>query len=250
MAQVKFHPKRQATRRALVIGSFLLFPVILNFFSPYLIIESAASGIVNGSFILFGLLFLSSLFLGRLWCGWLCPGAGLQESCFAVNGRPARGGRWDWIKWGIWLPWIGLIAYAAISAGGYRSVQPLYMTENGISVTEPFQYITYYFVVGMIFVIPLTAGRRAFCHYVCWMAPFMILGRKLRNALNTPALRLQADTAACAACGRCTKECPMSLPVQQLVAVGRMEHTECILCGTCVDTCSRHVIRYRFSRGQ
>jgi ferredoxin-type protein NapH len=33
----------------------------------------AAKGIVNGSFISFTLMFLSALFLGRLWCGWACP---------------------------------------------------------------------------------------------------------------------------------------------------------------------------------
>ena len=46
-------------------------------------------------------------------------------------------------------------------------------------------------VVLMLIVLPtLLVGRRSFCHHLCWMAPFMILGRKLRNLLNTPALRL------------------------------------------------------------
>ena len=90
MAAVVRYPRRQSTRKAIIFGVFLLMPIILNFFSPYVIIDGAAQGIINGSFVLFGLLFLSSLFLGRLWCAWVCPAAGLQEACFSMNGRPAR----------------------------------------------------------------------------------------------------------------------------------------------------------------
>jgi polyferredoxin len=250
MAEVKRRSRRQATRRAVIFVAFLLFPVVLNFLSPYVIIDGAANGIINGSFVLFGLLFVSALFLGRLWCAWACPGAGMQEACFMINDKPARGGRLNWIKWGIWFPWLGAIALAAISAGGYKSVNLLYLTESGISVDEPAKYVIYYVVVGLVFVLALTTGRRGFCHYGCWMAPFLIIGRQIRNALNTPALRLQADADKCIECGRCTKGCPMSLAVQQMVLASAMENSECILCGSCVDICPKQAIRYTFSAGK
>ncbi len=245
------HPaRRQSVRKALILVAFLLFPVVINYLSPYLIMDSASQGVVNGSFIVFTSLFLSSLLLGRLWCGWACPGAGLQEACFAVNNRPARGGRLDWIKWGIWLPWLSLIAIAAASAGGYHAVNFLYLTDSGISVDRPQGYIIYYAVVGLVLVLSLTAGRRAFCHYGCWMAPFMIVGRKIRNLVKWPALRLRADAEKCIDCKRCTQNCPMSLDVNGLVHKETMEHSECILCGTCVDGCPQGVIRYSFAAGK
>jgi len=71
--------------------SFLLFPVTINYFSPYVIIDGASEGIVAGSFITFGTLFLGSLFFGRAFCGWVCPGAGLQEACFSISDKRARG---------------------------------------------------------------------------------------------------------------------------------------------------------------
>jgi polyferredoxin len=80
---------RQCIRRALILISFLLFPITLNYFSPYLIIDGASQGIINGSFVLFGLLFLSSLVLGRGWCGWVCPAGGLSATMFA-GWRPLR----------------------------------------------------------------------------------------------------------------------------------------------------------------
>lgn len=44
--------------------AFLLFPVVINYLSPYIIIDGAAAGIVNGSFLVFIGLFVSSLFVG------------------------------------------------------------------------------------------------------------------------------------------------------------------------------------------
>jgi len=241
---------RQRVRQALIIFSFLLFPVIMNYLSPYVIIDGASQGIINGSFVSFALMFVSALFVGRLWCGWACPGGGLQEICFAITDKPARTGRLDWIKWFIWVPWLAIIVALAISAGGYRRVDLLHLTDNGVSVTEPFSYIIYYMVIGIFVVLSLLAGRRAGCHYICWMAPFMILGRRIRNLLAWPALRLRAETDQCINCRKCTANCPMSLDVNGMVQKRAMESSECILCGTCVDVCPKDVIHYTFSAGK
>jgi len=246
---VKTSTRRQRVRRSIILVSMLLFPVILNYFSPHTIIVGASLGIVNGSLIMFTLLFLSALFFGRLWCAWGCPGAGLQEMLFSINNEPARGGRLNWIKWGIWVPWVGLIAYTAITAGGYRSIDFFHLTDNGISVTKLHNFIIYYVVVGTFLALSLWLGRRASCHYICWMAPFMILGRAIRNLFKWPALRLEAEPTKCGACRLCTKTCPMSLPVDEMVKQQAMENGECILCGICIDNCSRHAIRYTFRGG-
>ncbi len=249
-------PLRQRVRKALVILAFLFFPIIMNFFSPYVIIDGAMNGIVNGSLVMFGLMFLSSLFLGRLWCGWVCPGGGMQEIVEPVNGNPVRGRRMDWIKWLIWVPWISLIAWLVIRAGGYRTVNLLYDTQGGISVAGTpdrpifIAYIIYYMVVGLLVGLAIFFGRRAGCHSICWMAPFMMIGRWLRNRFGWPSLRLKADTASCSDCKKCTSNCPMSLDVNAMVQLGKMENSECILCGTCVDNCSKHAIHYSFSAGR
>ncbi|MFX0095658.1 MAG: 4Fe-4S ferredoxin, partial [Candidatus Hodarchaeota archaeon] len=61
---MKNQTKRQIIRKALIFTMFLLFPIIINYFSPYLIMDAAAQGIISGSFVVFILMFLSSLFLG------------------------------------------------------------------------------------------------------------------------------------------------------------------------------------------
>jgi ferredoxin-type protein NapH len=246
MAQVA---PRQRIRKALIVVSLLVFPVIMNYLSPYVIIDGAAQGIVNGSLIVFGLQFVAALFVGRLWCGWVCPAGGLGEVSFAINNQPVRG-KVDWIKWLIWFPWLAIIVMMVVRAGGYRQVNFFHLTDSGISVDEPMKYIIYYIVVGTFLVLSVFVGRRAGCHTICWMAPFMILGRKLRNLGNWPALRLKAETEKCINCKKCTQNCPMSLDVNGLVQQGAMEHSDCVLCGTCVDVCPKDVIHYAFSKGK
>jgi polyferredoxin len=247
---VKQLPTRQRIRKAIIIFAFLTFPITMNFLSPYVIIDGAMNGIVNGSLIMFGLMFLSSLFLGRAWCGWICPGGGMQEIVEPINQRPVNLRKTDWIKWLIWIPWISIIVWLVIRAGGYSSVNFLHLTESGVSIDEPLKYIMYYLVIGLFLVLAITVGKRAGCHTICWMAPFMIIGRWIRNHFAWPSLRLVANASACSDCKTCTKNCPMSLDVNSMVKTQMMEHTECILCGTCVDNCSREAIRYSFSSGK
>ncbi|MBI5954603.1 MAG: 4Fe-4S binding protein [Chloroflexi bacterium] len=249
-------PFRQRIRKALVILAFLSFPITMNYLSPYVIIDGAMNGIVNGSLVMFGLMFISSLFLGRAWCGWVCPGGGMQEMVEPINNKPVNPKKVDWIKWLIWVPWISLIVWMAISAGGYKTIDLLYHTQGGISVAGTpdrpifIAYIIYYCVVSLFVGLAIFAGRRAGCHTICWMAPFMMIGRWIRNRFGWASLRLVADASTCSDCKLCTKNCPMSLDVNAMVQVEKMEHAECILCGTCVDNCSSNAIRYSFSVGK
>lgn len=246
---------RQRWRRALLLASLIAFPVTMNYLSPYLIVDSAFNGVVNGSLVAFATMFAGSLVLGRLWCGWACPGGAVQEFAAPINGRRVSR-RAGLVKWAIWVPWLVLVAFGALSAGGYRAIDLLYGTQGGISVAGSpdrpilIAYIIYFAVVALFAGLAMAAGRRAGCHTVCWMAPFMIAGRWVRNRFAWPALRLRADVASCRECGRCGEACPMGLDVPALVASGSMEDRECTLCGTCVDTCPHATIRYSFSAGR
>ncbi len=66
MAIARQLPARQRIRKALLLVSFLLLPVTLYYFSPVLILGGAYEGVSNGSFLVFGLMFLGALFVGQL----------------------------------------------------------------------------------------------------------------------------------------------------------------------------------------
>ena len=238
---------RQRIRKALTIIMFVLFPVIYYYFSPYLIIMGAAEGIVAGSFIVFLSLFVISLFFGRAFCGWICPAGATQELCAKVNSKNFKGGKRNWIKYFIWAPWVSIIAVMFVQAGGAKAVDPLYQTYYGISIQDLPSTIMFLAIAGLIAGIALVAGKRASCHSICWMAPFMIIGTKIKNAIGWPSLHLATNKGECIQCKQCSKNCPMSLDVQEMVQEESMTNTECILCGSCVDTCPKNAIKYSFS---
>ena len=239
---------RQKARLTIAVVMALLFPVIYYYFSPYLIIMGATEGIIAGDVIAFTGLFVASLFLGRAWCGWLCPAGATQELCSKVNGKSFNGRKRNLIKYFIWAPWISIVVIMFIQAGGIKSVDPLYQTWNGISISDLQSAIMFAVIAGAIAVFALAAGKRAACHTICWMAPFMILGRKIRNKANWPSLQLEADKTICINCKTCNRNCSMSLDVNVMVQKQAMENTECILCGNCVDGCPKHAIRYSFGK--
>ena len=239
---------RNKIRNVMILIMFALFPLIYYYFSPYLVIMGAAEGIVAGSLIVFGLLFVASLFLGRAFCGWICPAGAMQELCAKARNKNFKNGKRNWIKYGIWLPWISIIAVLFIQAGSILAIDPLYQTYFGISITGVESAVIFLVIAGLIAGIALAAGKRGACHTICWMAPFMIIGRKIRNTANWPALQLESNKNLCINCKTCTRVCSMSLDVNAMVQKQTMENAECILCGRCVDVCPKGAIKYTFSK--
>ena len=67
---------RQKLRKGIILFSFFLFPAIFYYASPVVIIRATLNGIINGSFIIFILMFcLFSLFFlaGRIVAGYVLP---------------------------------------------------------------------------------------------------------------------------------------------------------------------------------
>ncbi|WP_102374036.1 4Fe-4S binding protein [Raoultibacter massiliensis] len=239
---------RQRVRRLLLLVSFLLFPITIFYFSPVLIIEGALTGVVVASALVFTAQFLLSLVCRRTFCGWLCAAGGLQELESTVVGKPAKLGWRTRIKYVIWVPWLASIIVCAWVAGGFTLIDPLAGIPGGVSLNNPLGLPIYFGIVALFFVPNLFLGRRAMCHCVCWMAPFMVIGGKLGRAARLPQLRIVAEPEACIACGRCTKACPMSLDMQELLASGDILDAECIQCAACADACPKDVLALRCSR--
>lgn len=236
----------QRLRKTLLGLSFFLFQyflVIHLLLSPVLIVYGAAHGVIQGSFVIYLLIFLSSLVLGRAFCGWVCPGAGLQELCCLVVKKKAAGRKFYRLKYIIFGIWSSAILYAVFRAGGYHRIDFFF----GMDSASPARNGILFF--GALVVIAPAAfiwGKWATCHYVCWIAPLMIMGTRIKQHAYWPSLRLRTTAEPCAACGICDDHCPMSLEVSTLVQSGTMDDPECILCGTCVDTCPSGAIRYSF----
>ena len=237
--------KRQKIRRLLLIISLLLFPVTLYYFSPALIINGAFHHIMNGSFITFILMLVLSIPLGRVFCGYICPAGSLQDVCGTVNNKSPKGGWKNRIKYVIWIVWLGIVIFFYVTNGGIQGIDPFFETYHGISVADLQSYIIYYGILFLIVLPTIIGGKRTFCHYFCWMAPFMITGTKIARILHLPNIHVKVkDKDACTSCGLCSKNCPMSVDVKEEITRGRVSDTECIQCGMCIDGCPKNVLGY------
>ena len=237
--------KRQKIRIFIIFISLLLFPITMWYFSPAIIINGMLNHILNGGFFLFGgLLIFSSMFVRRF-CAYICPSGGMQECILHINDKPAKQGKRRYIKFVIWTIWIAVLIFAFINGNGIIKADPLFMTEKGISIHEISDYIIYYSVILVLFLPSLIFGKRATCHYICWMAPFMIIGEKIGQLLHIPQLHITADGSKCVSCKKCNRECVMGLDVEKLVKEkGEIKCVDCIQCGACADACPNKVLSY------
>ncbi|MGI6033056.1 MAG: 4Fe-4S binding protein [Coriobacteriales bacterium] len=238
--------RRQKVRMGILVASFILFPVTIFYFSPYLIVFGAFQGVAAGSMLVFALQLVSAMLLGRAWCGWACPAGGLQDMESTFADKPAKLGRRLAIKWAIWVPWMFSIIIGAIFAGGISTFDFFFHTENGLSVASPHGLAIYLAICALFFIPNLFFGKRAMCQCICWMAPFLIIGEKLGRLLRLPQLHVSAAPESCVHCGLCAKTCPMSLPVEELMSDGAVLHNECIQCGACCDACKKDALRLEF----
>lgn len=239
--------KIQTFRKFMLILSMLFFPITIYYFSPYLIIVAALEHIINGSFIVFTLMFVLGIFFGRLWCGFFCPTGGLGECFEFISAKEPKQGWRNYIKYGIWFVWLNGVIICHVLGKGDYTIQPFFATEHGISVSNIYCHIIYYGIVFLFMIPALIFGKRANCHYICWMAPFMILGYKIGKALHLPQLKIKTQKENCTGCNLCKKNCPMSLDIKTQIQLGEVKSSECIKCGACISTCKNHVLKYVFT---
>ena len=238
----------QTVRKIAFFAAFALFqllPLFHLFLSPVVSVVGAFRGILVASLLTYGFLALASLLLGRAFCGWFCPGAAVQECCTALGAKRLEGRRKYWSKYVVFGLWAAVILIGVVHARGFHQVDLMFGTA-GAGATRSFLFRYGAFLI----VVPpaLLVGRWATCHYLCWIAPLMIFGSRLGQRTGLPSLRVAADPGKCRRCTLCSRTCPMSLDVQEMVLAGAMRSDECILCGHCISVCPSRAVRFSFGR--
>jgi polyferredoxin len=199
---------------------------------------------MNASFFAFVLMFLLSLFFGRAYCSWFCPGCGIQEILSLFIKKKSKNSKALYIKYFIFTIWIGAIITGYI-LNGINKVDLSY----GMSDVN-FERKIILTIGALILVVPLTVifGKFASCKYICWQVPFMVIGTKIRDYFHLKGLRLKSENIKCNSCKVCTTKCPMNIDVMENVKNGQMANSECILCGNCIEHCKQKVIWFSMSK--
>lgn len=225
-------------RKVSLFLMFLLLPVTLNYFSPYLIIDGIVHKIAAGAFFTWAFMFISSLLFGRAFCSYICPYGGLQMVADVVLQKPLKEVKWlRKFKLIISTVWVAAIIGLLITFKGFDKVDFFYLIETFVSIDSVIKLIGYYVILTGLLIFPFTIGKRGTCHYLCPMSILCITGTKIKNKINIPSLRLISNKSKCTSCKQCNKACPMSLNVMQMVKNEKMDNIECILCGECGNSC-------------
>ena len=187
-----------------------------------------------GALIVLVLVLLSALFLGRAFCGWVCPVGTIQDVLAGLVRRMA--GRE--VKFPLRLPrWLdrplrfakalvlGWVLGASVNAVApplapfcpYRTIFELNLTSM-LSLGVVFSFVSLSLLV-----------ERFWCRYLCPLGALLALS----NYISPFRPRLNMER--CVSCGRCEEVCPAGIsPVTD-----GTDHPECVRCYACVDKCHR-----------
>jgi len=178
-------------------------------------------------FLIFGIGLLGAIFLGRVYCGWICP----METLF----RPIN---WLYSKLKIKrlktpavfknniFRWTVLVLFVmlmvAVKAFKIRMNLLLYITAFSVLVTLVFE--------------------EEFWHrYIC---PF---GTLLSIFSRNPLFGMRVEKTSCVSCGICQRVCPVSAIEKEDDGM-KIDTSECLVCLKCKEKCPKTSITYSRSK--
>jgi ferredoxin-type protein NapH len=250
---------RATRRRALVlIAVHLLFALHMvdwattgrtfGLFEPSESMEFSKHSMVNVGLLFFGGLILSTLLLGRFFCGWACHLVALQDLCRAlllragITPRPLRSRALAWVPFlagGYMFVWP--LAYR-IAQGDDLRVRGVELTTQDVWATMPGPWVGLATLVVCGFVCVWFLGSKGFCTYACpYGAAFSLADRFAPGRIRV--------NDACKGCGHCTQVCTSNVDVKREVAAfGMVVDPGCMKCLDCVSVCPEDALRFGFGR--
>jgi len=210
--------------------------------------EFSKRDLVNAGFVFFGLTILSTLLLGRWFCGWACHLVALQDASLwllkrlGIRPKPLRS---------------RLLAFVPAIAALYMFAYPLaYRVWHGLELGPPRVALTRadfwatfppwpvalatFVVCGFATVYFL--GAKGFCNYACpYGAIFGLVDRFAPGRIRV--------TDACEGCGHCTATCSSNVIVHEEVRqFGMVVDPACMKCLDCVSVCPKEALYFGFGK--
>lgn len=196
---------------------------------------------------------VAALFLGPLFCGWLCPAGGLTE--FMSRLIPPRfqidlSGKLNAVpvRYGFML---GMMGIAYIGGNACCSFCNFTHTQNiinalfgdflGLTYLASFSivsFILWFFVMGLF-----TKGGRGWCNFLCPAGALMGLTHSLGAKWRISRL-VKIDRATCTNCNSCASVCPAWAMSRDKEKPVEINYHACNTCLDCAKACPVKAIRY------
>ena len=185
----------------------------------------------ESSVVLMIIVFTTTLLLGPLFCGWICPMGTFQEWIGKIGKKIFKK------KYNRFIPY-SIDKYLRFLRYGILT-WVIYMTAvSGILIFQDFDpyytlfqfwtgevAISGFIILGLVIILSLFV-ERPFCKYAC---PYgAVLG--VFNLFRLIPLRRNPST--CINCKACDRACPMNIPVS---TSGRVINHQCISCYECTS---------------
>lgn len=167
------------------------------------------------------LVILSSLLVGRVFCGYVCPPGALQELAYLAPVKKVKvpSSITAKVRWAVFAAMLVLSVVFAINLTKIIGLPDLFQLVLGPGL-----------VIFLVIIIASTVIYRPFCRFVC---PFGALS----SLLSWRSVYGVRRNSSCVDCGRCEKVCP---PQVLRARAG----SECYLCGRCLATCHKDALDY------
>lgn len=204
--------------------------------------EFSKRSAINAGFVFFVLMILSTLVLGRFFCGWACHLVALQDLCAAamrklgIRPKPLRS---------------KTLALVPFVAGFYLFLWPLvqrwWLGTLDHPVTLELETTAFWATFPGVVISILTflfagfaavyfLGSKGFCTYAC---PY---GAFFHTADRAAPLRIRV-TDACEGCGHCTVACTSNVAVSvEVRRYGMVVDPGCMKCLDCVSVCPKDAL--------
>ena len=189
-----------------------------------------------GVILLITFLTISWLFR-KSFCSWLCPVGTLSEYLWRI-GRDTFKKNWriprvlDILLRALKYALLALFGYAiaGMSVAGIRAfLEGPYGLIADVKLLNFFRYLGVGGAITLLVLAALSVFIQNFwCRYLC---PY---GALLGLFSTASPLRIRRNAALCIDCGKCARECPSRLPVDQLVSI---QSAECTGCLECIASC-------------
>lgn len=174
-----------------------------------------------------------SLLAKKAFCSWLCPVGTLSENLWKL-GQRFFGRNFRVTKW-VDIPLRGLkyllLGFFLYIVGGMttEALEGFMATPYGliadVKMLNFFRHVglTALLVLGVLALLSMLV-QNFWCRYLC---PY---GALLGLASVLSPVKIRRDAEACIDCGKCARECPAHLAVDQLVQIRSAECTACMIC--------------------
>lgn len=178
-------------------------------------------------------LFLTILFFGVFYCGWLCPFGAWQDLLAKFSTRlnikkyKAKPHHQRYLQISRYFIYaLSVIGIVYLPLNACKT-----MNQNLFQGTATLIALFFFglFTIAAIFI------DRPYCNYFC--AKGALFGMLSRFRLFS----IKRDDKCCIHCKLCTKVCPMNIEVEKTDFV---THPNCINCFTCISKCPKNCLSY------